>query len=147
MTPFPAHILNHGMSSGQNRNNGSNERPCRLARQLPTAAAVVEVRAGFNKNNRERALPNLLFPCLASSFSSPCAHVLLSVSLSHVSSSCSAPPLPGVQLHAFVLLLVAPCPSSLWRQAPWPRPLSSVLETEDLLCLRTSVLHTSLKCL
>ena len=29
MIPFPAHILNHGMSSGQNRNNGSNERPCR----------------------------------------------------------------------------------------------------------------------
>ena len=28
LIPFPAHILNHGMSSGQNRNNGSNERPC-----------------------------------------------------------------------------------------------------------------------
>ena len=30
LIPFPAHILNHGMSSGQNRNNGSNEIPCSL---------------------------------------------------------------------------------------------------------------------
>ena len=30
LTPLPAHILNHRMRSGQNRNNASNERPCRL---------------------------------------------------------------------------------------------------------------------
>ena len=75
----------------------------RLARQLPTAAAVVEVRAGFNKNNRERALPNLLFPCLASSFSSPCA------------------PCPPLFVSVPCLLLLQ-CPSSSWRAALWLRP-------------------------
>ena len=50
LIPFPAHILNHGMSSGQNRNNGSNERPCRITRlyKMPFLVAKGNVVAESN---------------------------------------------------------------------------------------------------